>query len=175
MKKIVIFWLALLLVFAVAACDRQGSEVGNKRGATKIGAQMPGFSLPSAVDGVVVDSGQFKGKVILAAFFATWCSPCRAEVPSLIELQKAYGSDEFSVIGLSVDRGGLEAVKDLIDSAGINYPVLMAAAYADEDFGGISGIPDLYVVDRTGKIVERYLGGADYETLDQSVKTALNR
>lgn len=68
---------------------------------------MPDFTLPSAVDGKDISSDDFKGKVLLVTFFATWCPPCRQEIPSLIQLQRDLSAKGFSVLGLSLDEGGL--------------------------------------------------------------------
>lgn len=134
---------------------------------------MPAFSLQSAVDGKVVTSEDFKGKVLLITFFTTWCPPCRQEVPSLIKLQKKFTSRGFSVIGLSIDEKGPKVVVKLIDKEKINYPVLMADNKTKSDFGGIVGIPTSFLIDRQGKVIKRYPGYVPFSRLEKDIQTIL--
>ena len=136
------------------------------------GEVMPGFSLSSAQDGKTVDSGAFKGKTLLITFFATWCPPCRQEIPSLIELQSAYAAKGFSVIGMSMDDGA-SVVAKLIDKEKINYPVLMADGKTADDFGGIVGIPISFLVNKAGEVVKRYPGYAPHSLLEKDINSIL--
>jgi len=134
---------------------------------------MPEFSLPSAVDGKEIKSTDFKDKTLLVTFFATWCPPCRQEIPTLIKLQKKYGSKGFSVIGLSVDEKGPKVVVKLIEKVEINYPVLMADGKTAKRFGGIAGIPTSFLVNRQGEIVKRYPGYVPLSLLEKDIKSEL--
>ncbi len=136
-------------------------------------AQMPRFSLPSAVDGKVLDSNSLQGKTLLVNFFATWCPPCRQEVPSLVALQEKYGAHGFSVVGISTDEGGSRMVVSFIQSMEINYPVVMSDARAPRDFGNVMGIPTSFLVDRSGKIRKRYDGYVDHDTLERDLNAIL--
>lgn len=119
---------------------------------------MPPFSLVSAVDEKKISSGDYKDKVLLVSFFATWCPPCREEIPEFIELQKKLGDKGFTVVGISVDEGGPTAVKSLVEQEKINYPVVMADESVLAGFGGISGIPNSYLINRKGNVVKHYPG-----------------
>lgn len=134
---------------------------------------MPDFSLVSVEDGTVIDSKNLKGKVLLINFFATWCPPCRQEIPDLIEFQEKYGDQGFSVIGISTDQGGPELLKKFIKKMKINYPIVLAAAETPHDFGNIIGIPTNFLINRSGKIVSRYDGYVDHELLGKSIKALL--
>lgn len=144
-----------------------------------IGAQaksittMPEFSLPSALDGQTVSSEDLKGKVLLITFFATWCPPCREEVPTLKKLQSDYGPKGFSVIGMSVDENGPKAVVKMIEKDKINYPVLMAKGKTARDFGGVLGIPTSFLVDKQGEIVKRYSGYIPRATFEKDINKYL--
>jgi thiol-disulfide isomerase/thioredoxin len=118
--------------------------------------KMPEFSLSSALDGKVVNSKDFSGKVLLITFFATWCPPCRQEIPTLIRLQNDYGPKGFSVIGLSVDEKGPKVVVKMIRA-----------------FGGVAGIPTSFLVNRQGMIVKRYPGYVPHALLDKDIKALL--
>jgi thiol-disulfide isomerase/thioredoxin len=118
------------------------------------------------VDGKVVTSDQFKGKVVIVDFWATWCPPCRTEIPGYIALQKKYGADGLVVVGVSVDTDGVGPVKDFIKKFGINYPIVMADDDIQEAFGPLQGYPTTFIIDREGRVVNKKLGrspAADYE------------
>lgn len=134
---------------------------------------MPQFSLPSVTDGKVVDSASFSGKALLVTFFATWCAPCRQEVPVLIELQQKYEEQGFSVIGLSVDEKGAGVVAELVEQAQINYPVLMADRGTPRKFGGIIGIPTSFLINKAGHVVKKYPGYIPRALLEKDIKSIL--
>ena len=142
-------------------------------GYAEVVGEMPPFSLSSAVDDKTVNSDDFKGQVLLVTFFATWCPPCRQEIPTLIKLQDKYSLKGFSVIGLSVDEKGPKVVVKLINKTKINYPVLMADGKVARGFGGIAGIPTSFLVDREGKIFKRYPGYVPQSLLEKDIKSIL--
>ena len=144
-------------------------------GGTLAGAAvpMPEFSLSSAVDGKTVHSDSFKGKVLLVTFFATWCPPCRQEIPTLIQLHKDLGPKGFSVLGLSVDEGGGGIVAKLIEQEKINYPVLMSDSSTPNKFGGVAGIPTSFLVNRKGNVVKRYPGFVPHKLLQRDIEALL--
>lgn len=137
-------------------------------------AKMPEFSLSSALDGKNVTNEDFKGKVLLVNFFATWCQPCRQEIPSFIKLQDKYQEKGFSVVGLSMDQSGPAVVAKLMKKAGINYPVLMSNRKTARGFGGIIGVPTSFLVGRDGEIVQRYTPGyVTYKRFEKDIESAL--
>lgn len=146
-------------------------------GLTAITAQaatkMPPFNLPSVKDGAIVKSSGYQGKAMLINFFATWCPPCRKEIPSLIQLQKDYGAKGFIVIGISTDQGGASLVDKFAQKMEINYPVLMGDAKTPASFGGILGIPTSFLVNREGNVVKRYDGYVDHQTLVNDLNAIL--
>ena len=137
-----------------------------------VNEKMPEFELPSALGGKAVNSKDFSGKVLLITFFATWCPPCRQEVPTLIQLQTDYELKGFSVIGLSVDKGK-KVVAKMIKKEKINYPILMAKSKTARDFGGIVGIPISFLVNKQGIIVKRYTGYVQKSLLEKDIKNIL--
>ena len=146
-------------------------------GLTAIAAQaatkMPPFSLPSVKDGAMVKSSAYQGKAILINFFATWCPPCRKEIPSLIQLQKEYGPKGLTVIGISTDQGGASLVDKFAQKMEINYPVLLSDSKTPDSFGGILGIPTSFLVNKEGNIVKRYDGYVDHQTLVNDLNAIL--
>lgn len=134
---------------------------------------LPSFSLESATDGKKMDSKELKGKVVLINFWATWCPPCREEIPSLIKLQDEFGPKGLAVVGLSVDQGGVANVQKFIKKAGINYPILMADSATNRSFGGVFGIPASFIFDKEGNLVKSFPGLVSGEALTQTLKTLL--
>jgi thiol-disulfide isomerase/thioredoxin len=110
------------------------------------------------LDGKTIRSGDFKGKVVVLDFWATWCPPCRAEIPGFIELQKKYAAQGLAVVGVSVDEAGLKTVNTFAEKNGINYPVVLADNKIVDAYGGIDGLPTTFIIDRNGHIVKQHLG-----------------
>ena len=125
----------------------------------------PAFKL-SDLDGKPVALEAFRGKVVFLNFWATWCGPCRAEVPDLVALQERY-KDRLQVIGLNVDDEDLSEVQDYVKETGINYPVAMASDAVRIEYGGIPALPTSFVLDTEGRVVQKHVGLFDpalYET-----------
>ncbi len=134
---------------------------------------LPQFSLASVTDGKKVSSEEYKNKVLLITFFATWCPPCRQEIPTLKKLHEELGPEGFAVLGLSVDEGGSKIVKKLVEREQINYPVLMADRSTSNDFGGIAGIPTSFLINRQGNVVKKYSGYIPHKLLERDIKALL--
>jgi len=125
----------------------------------------PDFKLTS-LDGKPVTLAGSKGKVILLNFWATWCGPCRAEIPDLVELQNKY-KDRLQILGLVVDDDDQDAIKEFAEKFGINYPVAIAGDDIRFQYGGIAALPTSFVLDAEGRIVQKHEGLRDpvlYET-----------
>src|SRR6185295_13042348 len=107
-------------------------------------------------------------KVVLVNFWATWCPPCRAEIPDLIALQEKY-RDQLQIIGISEDEGGPEVVRRFVDAHRMNYPVVMATPDIEKKFPGIGALPTSFVIDRESRLVQKHVGmltarTTEYET-----------
>lgn len=132
----------------------------------------PGWTLLD-LNGKTVQSADFKGKVVVLDFWATWCPPCRAEIPGFAELQKQYGASGLAVVGVSVDQTSNPEIKSFTETLGVNYPVVLADAKIVEAFGGIDGLPTTFVIDQTGHVVHQHLGYTSKSQLEAEIKALL--
>ena len=172
--KLKYFFVAIGLLLAVMACKQTESDT--RTGLTPaIGErmQMVPFKMSSLTDKAILDSKQLEGQVLLVTFFASWCPPCIQEIPTLIALQDSFKPKGFSVVAFSVDEGELAPLKTLIDKYGINYPVLLAEPFVTKSFGGVSGIPVTFLVNRKCQIVKKYLGYVSHDHLEEEIKNML--
>jgi peroxiredoxin len=117
-------------------------------------------------DGRVARLSDYKGKVVLVNFWATWCVPCRVEIPWFIEFEKTYKDRGFAVIGVATDEDGWKEVKPYIQEKGINYRVVLSTAETEQAYGGIDSLPMSFVIDKEGRTASVHIGlvsKADYE------------
>lgn len=134
--------------------------------------KMPSFNLVDAASNQKVDSSAYDGKAKLVVFFATWCMPCMQEVPALMSLQEEYGGDDFTVVAISADNQR-ESVQKFISKQQVNYPVLMFTRQVVADFGGIPGLPTIFVVDKKDNVLKKYPGLVPHALLEREVKSLL--
>ncbi|HZP60950.1 MAG TPA: TlpA disulfide reductase family protein [Opitutaceae bacterium] len=129
----------------------------------------PGWTLKD-VNGQPVSLSQFKGKVVVLDFWATWCPPCRSEIPGYVKLQEKYKGKGLVIIGVSVDQDGPAVVKKFVADFHMNYPVVMADDSVVQAYGNPDAIPTTFIIDRAGKIRDKKVGAmetADYEKILQ--------
>jgi peroxiredoxin len=140
--------------------------------AQKSSAVAPDFTLPT-VDGKELKLSDYKGKVVIIDFWATWCPPCRKGIPDLIDLKKKYGAKGFEVIGISLDTETKGHVPGFVKSNGMNYPVVYGNQNVTQLYGGIEAIPTTFVIDKQGKIVATYQGLVPAATFENHLKKLL--
>ena len=139
----------------------------------------PALALPAPtwqlfdLAGQAVSSDQFKGKVVVVDFWATWCPPCVAEIPGYIALQKKYAAQGLVIIGVSLDRKGPSAVREFAIARGMNYTMVMGDDASVEAFGGIDAIPTTFLINRRGVIVHKKIGALSSEEYEKLVQQAL--
>src|SRR2546422_9781761 len=125
------------------------------------------------LNGKIVNFSDFRDHVLVLDFWATWCPPCRVEIPHFVELQKQYGGKGLAAIGVSLDEQGPEVVKQFAKRFGVNYSIVIGNAKVAEAYGGIDGIPTTFVIDRQGRIVGRHIGYNDKETFEKEIQSLL--
>ena len=106
-------------------------------------------------------------------FWATWCGPCKKEIPGFLDVYKQYKSKGLEIVGVSLDQDGWKPVKPFIKDHGITYPVVIGDDELARAYGGIEGIPTTFVIDRKGNIATRHVGYMDDKTFEQLVKGML--
>ena len=117
------------------------------------------------LDGKVISSESLRGKVTIVNFWATWCPPCRAEIPDLIALQNKY-RDQLQIIGVSQDETGPDVVRQFVAEQRMNYPIVMSTPELERIFTGIYALPTSFIIDRDAKVVQKHVGMLDAETTE---------
>ena len=176
-----------LLVLGLTACSRQAetpkatasatptavSASAGKIAALPLLGPAPAWSLKD-VHGQPVTSEQFKGKVVVLDFWATWCGPCRQEIPGYVDLQRKYGKDGFVVVGVSLDQAGPKVVEDFVKKFAVNYQMVMGDEAIQTAFGGMDAIPTTFLIDRAGQVRDRKVGAEPAEEYEKKVKALLD-
>lgn len=158
---------ALLSLVLCVSCKPRSSV--NPSSANKPAA--PEFSLTD-VNGQKLDLVSFRGKIVLLDFWATWCAPCRTEIPHFIELQNKYGPQGFQMIGISLDDSAKPVVKYYAEQK-MNYPVAVGNDKLAEAYGGVLGLPVAFLIDRNGRIIWKQTGEADAAVFEKQITDAL--
>jgi peroxiredoxin len=125
------------------------------------------------LNGKTVKFSDFRGEVVILDFWATWCVPCRVEIPNFVEIQKQYGDRGLRVVGVSLDEQGPEVVKKFVKRFGVTYPIVIGNQKIADAYGGIDAIPTTFVIDRQGRIVSSHLGYADTATFEREIRSLL--
>jgi thiol-disulfide isomerase/thioredoxin len=131
----------------------------------------PPFLLLS-LDGKPVSSAEWKGKVVILNFWATWCEPCREEIPEMIDLAARY-KDRVEVIGASVDEAQPAEVFEFVKKIGITYPVVMAGQDLVGEYGGVPALPTSFVIDTQGRVVQKHVGLYPTEVYETEIRSLL--
>ncbi len=127
------------------------------------------------MDGQVLNLAEQKGKVVLVNFWATWCGPCRREIPDLIELYDDLKGKGLVIVGIAVDQEGAEVVDPFVEEEQINYPIVVDPKQSlEKHFEAMYGLPTTYVVNPEGKIVRRVLGVFPVEDMRPELKDMLS-
>jgi cytochrome c biogenesis protein CcmG/thiol:disulfide interchange protein DsbE len=156
MSRIQVAAVSSALLLFLAGCSHPPRDL--KTEAQRQNA--PNFTLKDA-DGNPVHLTDYRGKVVLVNFWATWCGPCEVEIPWFVEFEQKYKDQGFAVLGLSMDDDGWKSVRPYIASHKINYRVMIASEVVSQQFGDIEALPTSFVLDRQGRIATNHVGLVD--------------
>jgi peroxiredoxin len=146
----------LLVIFSLSACSTSEAPKPAVEG-----QQAPDFTLAD-VSGIKICLSDLKGEVVLVNFWATWCPPCREEIPSMVALNRLMAGKPFRMLAISLDQGGKDAVNDFFRRSGLTLPVLLDSDGKVGKLYGITGVPETFVIDRKGVIIKKVIGPLDW-------------
>jgi peroxiredoxin len=171
--------LFILGIVAIAALLFVGRHMVHKSSgsSSKIvgktnGSPAPDFELTS-LDGKQVKLSDFRGQAVLLNFWATWCSPCKIEMPWFVDLQKQYGPQGLAVVGVAMDDASRDDIAKFAKEMGVNYPILIGKEAVGEMYGGVQFLPTTFYIDRKGRVIERVFGLTGKGEIEDNVKKAL--
>jgi cytochrome c biogenesis protein CcmG/thiol:disulfide interchange protein DsbE len=167
MKNLV---LPAIIISILVSCGGHNGVKETKEDKTL--PKAPAFTLVD-LEGKEVKLNDFDKKVVIVDFWATWCGPCRREIPDFVKLYDEYKDEGFEMVGISLDRGGPEVVRNFAKKYGVNYTMLMDDGKARKEYGPIGGIPTTFVLDRHHRIYKKYIGFRSKKTFENDIRTLL--
>jgi cytochrome c biogenesis protein CcmG/thiol:disulfide interchange protein DsbE len=132
----------------------------------------PDFRLSDAY-GRSIRLSEFRGKVVLLNFWATWCTPCRVEMPCFADFQRKYQDQGFTVLAVSLDEQGWQVVKPFAENLRLNFPIVLGNDEVADQFGGVDSLPMTFLLDREGNIRAKYTGLVSAEDYERAIQTLL--
>jgi thiol-disulfide isomerase/thioredoxin len=164
--------LLVCLVFSLS-CSKESDEEGSSTAESEktSSKETIDFSLPD-LEGNIVNLSDFRGKVVIIDFWATWCHPCLTEIPHFIELYNTYSLEGLEIIGITMQSGSPDDIAKKAQELGINYTLVIGNNEVTQKFGGIQGFPTTFVMDKEGKVTKKYLGALPNikELLESDIK-----
>jgi len=169
----------MLVVVALVAAGmlyfgfHQAHRTSIGTGIAKKSAVAPDFTLDS-LEGKSMRLSDLRGKAVLLNFWATWCGPCKIEMPWFVELQNQYGSQGLQIVGVAMDDASKDDIAKFAKEMGVNYPVLLGKEAVGDAYGGIPALPETFFIGRDGKIVDKIIGLKGKAEIEDSIKKALS-
>jgi thiol-disulfide isomerase/thioredoxin len=175
-NPLVLFFIAAI----VAAMLFAGIRMARNNRATRpakgqlIGSQAPDFDLQT-LDGKNLKLSDLRGKAVLLNFWATYCGPCKIEMPWFVELQKEYGPQGFQIVGVAMDDASTEEIAKFVKEMGVNYPILIGKESVGQSYGGVGVLPTTFFLDRDGKVIAREFGLQSRSVFVDHIKRAMSQ
>jgi peroxiredoxin len=167
---VVAFAVALMLYAGFHAARRNGPSFAPR---LALASPAPDFTLQS-LDGKTMRLSDFRGKAVLLNFWATWCGPCKIEMPWFVELQNQYAAQGFQIVGVAMDDASKEDISKFAKDMGVNYPILIGKESVGDEYGGVPALPESFLIGRDGKIVDKILGLRGKAEIEDAIKKAIN-
>jgi thiol-disulfide isomerase/thioredoxin len=163
---------AMLYTGAYRSRQQRAQATGALQG-NVVGQMAPDFELQT-LDGRKVRLADFRGKAVVLNFWATWCQPCKIEMPWFIEFQKKYKDQGVEIVGVAMEDTDKKDIEKFLKDMGVNYLVLLGTESVGEQYGGVLGLPTTFYVGRDGKIVEQHAGLISKDDIEAHIKKASN-
>jgi thiol-disulfide isomerase/thioredoxin len=177
MKPRILISLAVMLCLCAAILRAQEEPKPERHGSSSApanGEVAPDFTLKLVGGhGKSMRLSSLRGKAVLLNFWATWCGPCKIEMPWFVELQKKYGPQGLQVIGVALDDAGVKAITAFARKMGVNYPILQGTERVADLYGGLAGLPTTFFLDRSGKVVDQVMGLESESLMEDAIKKSL--
>jgi len=163
--------VTVMLVFGIQKVRRNPGQVANA-GPSMKGLAAPDFTLES-LEGKTVRLSDFRGKGVLLNFWATWCQPCKIEMPWFAELQKQYGPQGLQVVGVAMDDASPKEISEFAHDLGVNYPILVGKESVGDAYGGVQFLPATFYIGRDGRVIDKVFGLKGRGEIEENIKKAL--
>jgi peroxiredoxin len=167
--------VSLMLVFGFNLARR--SESPGAAAAAKVQGQMAHDFTLQSLDGKTVRLSDFRGKAVLLNFWATWCEPCKIEMPWFVEIQKQYGAQGLQIVGVAMDDADTEDIAKFAKDMNIDYPILVGKESVRDtlasDYGGVQFLPETFFISRDGKVTGKVFGLKSRSDIEDEVKKVL--
>jgi thiol-disulfide isomerase/thioredoxin len=177
LKRNALVFVALLVAILAMLASGKYLDRNRKHATVKLVGEVRGVPAPdfelTALDGKRVKLSDYRGKAVLLNFWATWCSPCKVEMPWFVELQKQYGSDGLVILGIAMDDSEAPKIAAFASELGVNYPVLLGTDQVSEEYGNVEFLPTSFYIDRGGKIIGKGTGLLGRKEIEENVRKAL--
>ncbi|MFY9647281.1 MAG: TlpA disulfide reductase family protein [Terriglobales bacterium] len=175
-NPLILFFIATIvaaMLFAGIRASRNNRANGSSKGQL-IGNVAPDFELQT-LDAKNFKLSDLRGKAVLLNFWATYCGPCKVEMPWFVELQKEYGPQGFQIVGVAMDDASTEEIAKFVKEMGVNYTILLGKESVGESYGGVGVLPTTFFLDRDGKVIAREFGLQSRSVFVDHIKKALSQ
>lgn len=166
---VVAFVVALMLYFGYHKARRPGATGEHIARSTVA----PDFSL-EGLDGKTMRLSDLRGKAVLLNFWATWCGPCKIEMPWFVDLQNQYGSQGLQIVGVAMDDASKKDIGKFAKDMGVNYPILIGKESVGDQYGGVPALPETFLISRDGKIVDKIIGLRGKADIEEAIRKTLD-
>ncbi len=161
MQRILLLFIACLFLSLTACSKTDSPKTGT---VAKEKSPAPDVSVVSLANGTSLKLSDLKGKVVLLNFWATWCPPCRDEMPSMMKLNSLMAGKPFQIVAVSIDEGGKKDIEAFFKESGFSLPTYLDESGASSKSYGITGVPESFIIDKQGVLVKKIIGGAAWDS-----------
>jgi peroxiredoxin len=177
-KRNALVFVALTVAVLAMLASGKYLDRTRKHGPMKLVGEIKGIEAPDfslfTLDGQKVKLSDYRGKAVLLNFWATWCPPCKVEMPWFVDLQKQYGKDGLVILGVAMDDSEPATIAKFAQELGVNYTVLIGTDKVSDDYGDVQYLPTTFFIGRNGAVVDKLTGLLDRKDIEDDVKKTLS-